>query len=157
MNRALNQGFTLTELMIVVAIIGILAAIAYPSYLDSTRKARRADAKGVLLQAAQWMERFYTENNCYHRSPPCSTTTVTVTLPITQSPIEGTSKYYDISLSTNCTGAATVTANAFTLSACPIAGSAQANDKCGTLTLTHTGAKGISGASSGVTPDECWR
>ena len=59
------RGFTLVELLIVVAIIGILAAIVYPSYQDSVRKSRRADAKAVMAEAAQFMERFYTENFCY--------------------------------------------------------------------------------------------
>lgn len=147
------KAFTLTELMITVAIIGILAAIAYPSYLDQVRKSRRADGKSALLQAAQWMERFYTENNRYNQDRAGNA----IVLPLTQAPIEGTTKYYNISLSNNCTGAATVTANTFTLSACPISTSDQINDKCGTLTLTNTGAKGVTGAASGVTADDCWR
>ena len=57
-----HQGFTLIELMIVVAVIGILASIAYPSYREYVAKSRRAEAKTVLLSAQQWMERFYTEN-----------------------------------------------------------------------------------------------
>ena len=58
-------GFTLIELMITVAVVGILAAIAYPSYQDSIRKSRRADAKSALLDAAHRQERFFTENNQY--------------------------------------------------------------------------------------------
>lgn len=58
-------GFTLMELMIVVAIVGILAAIAYPSYMDSVRKSRRADAKAALSNAVQALERYYTEKNTY--------------------------------------------------------------------------------------------
>ena len=60
-----NQGFTLVELMIVVAIVAILAAIAYPSYKEYVRKSRRADAKAVLVEAAQFMERVYTEDFSY--------------------------------------------------------------------------------------------
>ena len=60
-----QRGFTLIELMVTVAIIAILAAIAYPSYMDSVRKSRRTDAKNALTQAMANMERFYTENNTY--------------------------------------------------------------------------------------------
>ncbi len=55
-----SHGFTLIELMITVAIIGILAAIAYPSYVDQVRKSRRTDAQSLLLQAANRQERYYT-------------------------------------------------------------------------------------------------
>lgn len=147
------RGFTLIELMIVVAVIAILAAIAYPSYQDSIRKSRRADAKAVLLQAAQWMERFYTENHRYDQDRAGTA----VALPLTKAPIDNTTKYYDISLSANCTGAATATATAFTLSACPISTTDQSKDKCKTLTLTNAGVKGVSGVALGVTADECWR
>ncbi len=60
-----NHGFTLIELMITVAIIGILAAIAYPSYVDQVRKSRRADAQSLLLQSANRQERYYTTEYTY--------------------------------------------------------------------------------------------
>jgi len=147
------NGFTLIELMIALAVIAILAAIAYPSYQDSVRKSRRADAKSVLLNAAQWMERFYTENNRYHQDR--AGTAVALPVGLTQAPIEGVTKYYNISL-TDCAGAAQVTANSFTLRAAPIAGSPQVNDRCGALTLTSTGVRGVCVAAP-PTVDECWR
>jgi len=52
-----QTAFTLIELMVTVAIVGILASIAYPSYQDSVRKSRRADVKGVVLGLANAMER----------------------------------------------------------------------------------------------------
>ena len=63
--RKTMQGFTLIEVMIVVAIVAILAAVAYPSYQDSVTKSRRADAQGVLMGFAGAMERHYTNENTY--------------------------------------------------------------------------------------------
>ena len=151
-----KKGFTLIEIIVAVAIVGILAAIAYPSYQDSVRKSRRADAKGVLLEAAQWMERFFTENNRYDQDKAGNA--VVLSAAVQKSPKEGTTKYYNVSLKSDCsTASATVTANTFTLYACRIATSPQASDKCCTLSLTNTGAKSISGAATGVTVDDCWR
>ncbi|HET8871590.1 MAG TPA: type IV pilin protein, partial [Aquabacterium sp.] len=63
-----ERGFTLIELMIAVAIVGILAAIAYPSYAEHVAKGRRADARVRLAAAQQWMERYYTERYTYASS-----------------------------------------------------------------------------------------
>jgi len=134
-----NQGFTLVELMIVVAIVAILAALAYPSYQQYVRKSRRADAKAVLVEAAQFMERSYTEKNFSYAS---------VTLPPTleKSPQDGERKYYTIDFDS------TPTDNTFTLVATPEGD--QTKDRCGALTLDHTGKKGTE--ASGMTVDECW-
>lgn len=122
------KGFTLVELLVVVVIIGILTRVAYSSYQDSMQKSRRADAKSVLLQNVQFMERTNTLNNTYKPNG------ANPTLPFTQSPINGTPKYYNLSITAS-------TASTFTLSAVPIAGTPQAGDVCGTLTIDHTGAK----------------
>ena len=66
MNKpATNRGFTLIELMIVVAIVAILASIAYPSYREHVRKSNRVEAKSLLMQIMQQEERFKTENLTY--------------------------------------------------------------------------------------------
>ncbi|SEG76846.1 type IV pilus assembly protein PilE [Marinobacterium lutimaris] len=137
-----TQGFTLIELMITVAVVGILAAIAYPSYQEYVKESRRSNARVDLLQLAQFMERYYTSNGRYTASGG-----VAPTLPYSQSPKDGSTKYYDLSLP-----AAALTNSTYTLQAVPKG--AMNGDRCGTLTLTHTGVKGVQGGSSGA--DDCW-
>ncbi|PIE83392.1 MAG: type IV pilin [Candidatus Contendobacter odensis] len=147
------SGFTLIEVMIVVAIVAIVAAIAYPSYQEHVRKSRRADAQSVALQAAQWMERFYTDNLRYDQDRAgtgVGDATLFGSSGFTVSPVGGGDVQYNLTL-TN------ITPTTFTLNAAPVAGSAQANDKCGTLTLDEAGVKGISGAAPGVTVADCWK
>jgi len=133
MNRNLyHQGFTLIELMIVVIIIGILASIAYPSYVDSVRKARRSDAQAVLVESANIMERAYTEFNAYNSA--------STALPFSVSPKTGTT-YYNLSFSAR-------TATTYIIRAIPTG--SQTADDCLTLTLSSTGAKTASGTGS------CW-
>ncbi|MDO9161340.1 MAG: type IV pilin protein [Methylococcaceae bacterium] len=127
-----STGFTLIELMITVAIIGILASIAYPSYQDSVRKSRRADAKGVLLGLANAMERRYTETNSYVGAAGTPGTPADTGAPrIFEIPTETTS-FYTVTISA-------ANASSYTLSAVPTG--AQTSDTCGTLTITQTGAK----------------
>lgn len=129
------RGFTLIELMITVAVVAILAAIAYPSYLDQIRRSRRADAEAALLELAQWMERFYTQNNRYDQTRAG----VAVALPFTKSPKEGgpAGGYYTITPAT--------TQSTFTLSAAQAG--PQVGEACGTLTLNNTGVKCILGGT----------
>lgn len=140
-----QQGFTLIELMIVMAIVGILAAIAYPAYTDSVRKSRRADAKAALLEDAGFLERYYSTNFRYTATAGGSTGP---TLQVLQVPREtGATATYNLSLQA-------VSDSSYTLQAVPTG--AQTGDRCGTLTLTHLGVRGVSGASSGVTTTDCW-
>ncbi|WP_295880026.1 type IV pilin protein [uncultured Thiohalocapsa sp.] len=74
--RRVGRGFSLVELLVVVAIVAILAAVAYPSYQEQVRSGRRSEAQADLMRLAQFMERLYTENGCYNPGPDndCSTT-----------------------------------------------------------------------------------
>lgn len=65
MVKKYSRGFTLIELMVVVAVIGILAAVAYPSYQDYVRKARRAEGRTAMMELLQQQERYITQNNTY--------------------------------------------------------------------------------------------
>jgi len=133
------RGFTLIELMIVVAIAGILASVAYPSYVESVQRGNRAEARGILLEMAQLLERNFTEANRYDQDSAGNA----FALPVIQSPRTGTAKYA-IQFTA---GPAQTT---YTLGAVP-AGT-MAGDACGTLTLTHTGVRGAGGVVA-----DCWQ
>jgi len=133
--RARTRGVTLIELVIAMAVVAILAAIAFPSYQEQMRKTRRADGKAELMETAQQLERCYTRFSRYNDGN-CG-----VALPFNSS--EG---YYVVS-------AAAITASAFTLDATPQG--TQANDtRCGVLRLTSTGLQGSQGQSTDA--NECW-
>jgi type IV pilus assembly protein PilE len=136
-----TQGFTLIELMIVVAVIAILGAIAYPSYTEYVRRGHRADARAGLLQAQQWLERGSTATGVYPTTLPAALTWA-----------GDASKRYDIGFADDNTNAA------FTLTATPRAGGSQAGDKCGTYTLSNTGLRGANGKTAGESGYDasCW-
>jgi type IV pilus assembly protein PilE len=117
-------GFTLIELMIVVAVVAILVSIALPSYQESVRKARRGQAKADLVDVAQQAERYRTVNSTYGG----------FTLITTNSPATGTPSYV-LALDVPEGGAT------FTATATPVAGTAQATDRCGVLTINQAGSR----------------
>lgn len=144
--RRRAHGFTLIEMMIVVAIVAVIAAVALPSYQEHVARGRRADAKAVLMENAQWIERQYTVSNDYTKQGDGTTPLDKDALPAKEAPRDGSAKFYDIAFA-----ASSPSTGAFTLTATPK--SAMANDKCGTLTLTNTGLKGKSGTA---TQSFCW-
>jgi type IV pilus assembly protein PilE len=129
------KGFTLVELMIVVGVVAILAAIAVPTYTDSVRKSRRGQAKADMVEYAQVAERFFTANGTY--------VGFDATLP-TRSPREAASPArYGINYA--------ATATTFTITAAPQG--AQTEDGCGTLSINHTGRKQRTGS---YPFEKCW-
>jgi type IV pilus assembly protein PilE len=145
MNRQVRRrysGFTLIELLIAMAVLVILAAIAIPSYSEYISRARRVEARGVLTQAAQWMERYRAENRGVY-------TNAVLPVGLRTSPDSG-SPMYDVTLST-------LTATTYVLSAAPIAGRPMAADVCGTLTLASDGRRTAATLDSGTLYERCWQ
>lgn len=130
-------GFTLIELVVVVAIVGILAAIAYPGYMDYVRKGNRTDAKTTLLQTSQVLERCFTQYSAYNNAGCTVQNAGTV---------NSSERLYTVGVVSDAT--------TYTLTATPVAGKVQAGDaKCATLTLNNLGVRGATGTSTG----ECWK
>ncbi len=137
------QGFTMTELMIVILIVGILAGVAYPGYQNSVSKSRRADTQGALVGFAGAMERYFSQNNTYvgaanggAPNPPIATVYPS------QAPLSSTTKYYNLTVQSEAAGS-------FTLRATPIG--PQAGN--GYLELLHTGVQRWDENDDGDTAD----
>jgi len=142
-NQARNDGagFTLIELMITVAVVGILASVAYPSYVSTIKKARREDAIATLL-ALQLNQEKWRANN------PTYTTTLT-NLGYASGSTDSKDGYYTVAVSA-------ATATTFTATATPKTGTAQASDTC-TFTVKESGPDLATDASvSSATKRTCW-
>lgn len=138
----LERGITLIELMVVVVIVGILAAIAYPSYREQMSRARRADGKAALLETAQRLERCYTRFNRYDDGN-CATVDS-----LGAGGFTSPDGFYRIA-------APTLSAAAFTLIATP-QDSQTADQRCNVLTLHSNGAQGSGEAGARTDPNACW-
>lgn len=132
-----SRGFTLLELMITVAVMAILATIAYASYQDQIIKTRRAAGASCLQERAQFMERFYTTNLSYVGAAPAQCDTEV-------------SPHYTIEFFVTPTGAAPM---AFTLQAVPQGAQGTRDTKCATLRINQQGARTLTGTG---TEAECW-
>ena len=154
MRRNANSasGFSLIELMVTVVIIGVLSAIAFPSYLDYVRKGKRAEGKAAVLSAAQALERYMTANNTY-------TTDLTASGYKAYSGESAATSAYTLAVAAGSTG---TIATSYTVTATAVAGwgknssapSVQDDQGCGQLRINQTGAKSVQGGSMSVT--DCW-
>lgn len=154
-----SNGFTLIELMIAVVIIGLLAAVAFPSYQEHTRSARRGEGKAALLKAAQLQERIYITGEPGFTNP--ATYSNNTRLPVLFGLAAGATVYSGENPQLN-TGAYTITVDAldaacttyqqcFVLRATP--NGSHTDPKCGVLTLSSAGVRGSGGTE---TVARCW-
>ena len=135
--RRARRGFTLIELMVVLAVAAILSAVAFPSYQSQVAKGRRADAKQALLELAQKLERFNTERGTFAGASLGSGGLY---------PLVSSGGYYSLAITSQ-------SADGFTLSAAPRGN--QAGDACGALGYNHLGDRSV-GAGATLSLDQCW-
>lgn len=139
-----QAGFTLLELMIVVAIIGIIVAIAIPSYENSVVKTNRRAASACMLEASTFMERFYTTNLRYDQD-----------LAGTAVALPSLSCRNDLSASYTLAFQSTPTASTYSIQATPIGRQFAKDTGCKTMRIDQTGAKTVTGTLS-ATPNDCF-
>lgn len=170
MQKSNLGGFTLIELMITVVIVGILAAIAYPSYTSYVAQTRRSDATINLSRIAAQQEKFFTEcgrytanfNGTIFDPNPANRCTGLGAGP-TAGSFTTTDGFYTITVPILLPGPAPASVpggGGFTLSAAPAAGSSQFTadvTKCSTFTITNTGIKTATGSDGGPTGGKCWK
>ncbi len=132
-------GFTLIELLIVVTVLGILSAVAYPGYISYVLKSARSEGKAILVTAAAKEESFFQNNKTY--------TTAMTTAGLNMSGMSESGKYQ---LTITCNAVAP-NCTSFTLTATPLGGQTK-DTKCLNLTLTSAGVKGASGTDGTA----CW-
>ena len=169
LRRRDGHGFSLIELMFVLAITAIIVSVSMGYYQRYVAKNNRAQAKARMAQAAQLLERFYSDNSSYYVDFSGGNVVVNTGgstaagfAAIMSAPVVNPYTVYSGSnneaTSPYTVALATANANSCTLTATPRAGSYQAGDMCGNLTLTSTGVKGIASLPTGSTAtlQDCW-
>ena len=155
------RGFTLIEMMIVVAIVGVLGAIAYPAYTSSVQKGRRAQARTELMSLMQQQERFATQNNTYLAFTSTLNGTVVSTVPINAATIfkvyageasSNSQPYYILSAGLCTANPIPTIADCVRLSATPTIADSIVN----VLSVTSTGVKTCTGTASSTDFKLCW-
>lgn len=156
-----TSGFTLIELLVAVVVVAVLAAIALPSYSIYVARARRAEARTHLVEAAQFMQRFYAANDSFLADRAGNTVISQMPDSSKRSPADAAvdTQLYNLEIPR---GAAPLTNDmSFTLRMVPDARGAMANDECGTFTLTSVGVRGVlvAAGTSGDSAlrDRCWK
>lgn len=142
-SRRAATGFTLVEVIIVVLIISVLAAIAYPAYQDSVVKSRRNAAKACVMEATQFMERFFTTNNLTYVGAPAAWAGCAAGTDVTN--------HYTVTPVAVAAGPAG--RSTYTVTATPQGLQLAKDTYCGTLSITSAGVKTKSGSES---VDYCW-
>ncbi len=145
--RNVEKGFTLIELMIVVAVVAILAAIAYPAYQEYVKRSRRLEGQSLLSDAAARQERWRAQNGNYMTSN-AATDIAKLKLPFGAQSEHG---YYTLSIAVDAGG----NDGGYTLTATR-AGAQATDSRCGNFTLDATGKKSMVAGTPG-TVEECWR
>lgn len=172
--RKVEYGFTLIEVMIAVAIVAILAAIAYPSYLDSVIKGKRAEGRTALLELLQQQERFITQRNVYScfttnamngDTAPlapvngiCPTSGTTGTIAFKPFSNDGFERSAYVLSAENCQRADASLIpiqDCVRLVATPRGGHVRDNNAAGNLRITSTGTKDCTGPKAAM-PGLCW-
>ena len=152
-----QAGFTLMEVMIVVAIVGIISAVAYPSYMDQVRKSRRADAQIKLQEIAQLQESFFSRNMSYANN-------LSGLLGGSANTIDSDEGFYQVTISNAagtggavCAGTRASPCSSYLVQAVPSTGTSQTKDSnCSRFTLNNMGQRGATDPTTTDTTARCW-
>lgn len=146
--RPRATGFTLIELMVTIALVALVAAVAYPSYVVSVQKARRAEARTALTEAAQRLERYYTDNNQYGGGLLCNLGDTGCTAASQVYPASTENGHYLLTFDPTVR-------SPFTYTIWAVPQRTQLSDPCGTFTLNERGERGVRDGPE-TDPRKCW-